>query len=101
MDSDEFEKMQNSIVDLESLIRELRLSEAYTLKAANSTSNGTGNTTAGNTTNSTNSTTNNTSTNNTNTDPIVPTPPVDPYANITLNFKDVNWTNVSGKVSPV
>jgi hypothetical protein len=77
------------------------------LKAANSTSNATANATGGNKTNSTNSTSNNTSTNNTNTtinnntDPIVPTPPVDPYANITLNFKDVNWTNVAGKVTPV
>lgn len=77
------------------------------LKADNSTSNITANTTVGNTTNSTNSTTNNTITDNTNTtinnntDPIVPTPPVDPYENITLNFNYVNWANVTGKVSPV
>jgi hypothetical protein len=106
MNSDEIEKMQNNIVDLESLVRELRFSEAHTLKA-NSTSISSANTTQENTTNSTDSSTNNTSTNNTNTtpnnntDPIVPTPPVDPYENITLNFNDVNWANVTGKVSPV
>jgi C1A family cysteine protease len=78
------------------------------LQAANSTTNSTSNKTGGNDTNSSNSTTNNTNANNTNstniinnTDPIIPTPEVDPYANITLNFKDVNWANVTGMVSAV